>query len=241
MNFFHFCLFVSEVLILGRIRLFFAGLLDFEFPKDFDDKFSFLFVEKINKFIEVERDFENYTFFTFSDFVIEQVINTENSLISTNGIVSVVLSSVDDKFLKKVTAFLLENDLRFDYNKLSLFKFEFLENVDFSVGESNFICVSPIYLKNFPKEGNMFSFLENSLKKNYCIYHNLKKCDLSCEIFTNGDYFKEYVEKSTGNKYDDHYYFLDLYMQGDAELISFAYDAGLGYNTNKGFGMLDLY
>ena len=227
---------------MGRIRLFFKGLVDFEFPADFDDKFSFLFVEKINKFIESEKKFKNYTFFTFSDFVIEQAINTGNSVISTSGIVSVVLSSVDDKFLKKFTSFLLdENDLRFDYNKLPLFKFEFLEDADFSVGESNFICVSPIYLKNFPKEGNLFSFLENSLKKDYCTYHNLKKCDLSCELFTSGDYFKEYVEKSTINKYDDHYYFLDLYMRGDAELISFAYDAGLGYDTNKGFGMLDLY
>ena len=227
---------------MSRVRLFFEGLVDFEFPKDFDDKFSFLFVEKINKFIEDEKGFENFTFFTFSNFVIEQLINTENSFISLNGVVSVVLSSVNEKFLRKFVAFLLDDsNLYFEFNVLSLFKFEFIEDVDFTVGESNFICVSPIYLKNFPKDGNLFSFLERSLKRNYCIYHNLKKCNLFCEIMTNGDYFKEYVDNSTSNKYDDHYYLLDLCILGDEELISFAYDVGLGYDTNKGFGMLDLY
>lgn len=227
---------------MGRIRIFFEGLADFEFPKDFDDKFSFLFVKKINKFLESEKDFEDYTFFTFSDFVIEQVINTEDAYISIDGIVSVVLSSVDEKFLKKFVAFLLdENDLHFGYNELSLFKFEFLESVDFTEGESNFISVSPIYLKNFPNDANLFSFLENSLKRNYCIYHNLKKCNLFCEIVTNGDYFKEYIDDSTSNNYNDHYYLLDLCIYGNEELISFAYDVGLGYDTNKGFGMLDLY
>ena len=60
---------------------------------------------------------------------------------------------------------------------------------------------------------------------------------LKCEITTCGDFFFEKFSDGEGNVF----YLLDLFIEGDGELISFAYDVGLGEDLINGFGMLDLY
>ena len=123
---------------------------------------------------------------------------------------------------------------------MSLIKFDFIENVKFKTDESSFITSSPILLKNFPSDGDIFSFLENLLIYNYCRYYNLSKDEVSCKISTNNHMFQSFADKNDSNPFYD-YFMMDLFIKGDSGLLSFVYDVGLGSNMNKGFGMLDLY
>ena len=225
---------------MARVRLYFRGEKDYSFPKDFDDQLSYGFVNIISDCIKSDDEFSDFEFFTFSDFTLGQFSEYGAFLISLDGIVHVDVSSVSEFFLRRLISYItLRNNFHYNDNYLSFFKFEFFEEVDFSSCESSFICVSPICLLNFSGRG-LFSALENILKNNYCTFHGLKKCDFYCEITTQGDIFQKYVEKSN-SKFNNYFYFLDLLLVGDEELISFAYDGGLGNNTNNGFGMLDLY
>ena len=72
--------------------------------------------------------------------------------------------------------------------------------------------------------------------QDYCEYYNVDYDWLNCEMGTVGDVFRHFVDDLSGD-----FYMMDLFIQADSELISFAYDKGLGDDTHKGFGMLDLY
>ena len=224
--------------MLARARLFFKGSNTFKFSKDYEDILASIFLNKINKFIETEPLFKNFNFFTFSYFIIEQAEEHGTYTISENGIVSVVISSISEEFLRKFIAFLVNgNNLHLKNNTLSLFKFDIFEEVSFDLNESNFITVAPILLKDFPKDVNLFVFLENLLINNYCAYYKLENNTVYCEITTNGDKFQKFIDY----KNNFHYYMLDIVIRGDKGLLSFAYDVGLGEDTHKGCGMLDLY
>ena len=227
---------------LVRARLFFKGLKGFKFPKNYDDLLSSISINKINDFFDYESKFKDFHYFTFSNFVIEQFGQHDESLISLDGILTVVISTIDEGFLRKFISFLVDgNNLYFENNVLSLIKFEFFENPIFDSDGSNFITISPILLKNFPDDGDLFSFLENLLVNDYCEYYNLDKPNVYCQISSHRDNFQKFIDFNTASNFNDYYYMSDLYIIGDERLISFAYDVGLGNNTNKGFGMLDFY
>ena len=81
-----------------RVRLFFKGLKNFRFPKNYDDAFSAMFVREINNFMEYEPKFKNFDYFTFSNFMIDHFEESENVLISLNGIVSVLFQASAKNF-----------------------------------------------------------------------------------------------------------------------------------------------
>ncbi len=227
---------------LVRVKLFFKGLSNFVFPKNYDDIFSSVLVEKINSFSEIETKYIGFDLFTFSNFVIENFNEYNGYFISLDGVLSIVISSISEDFLRILVSYLVDgNPILFENNQLYLVRVEFLENIEFKSNESNFISISPILLKNFPDDADIFSFLENLLINNYCRYYNLNFTTVFCEISTHKEIFQEFIDNDTNSMFNNHYYMLDLYIKGDSSLISFAYDVGLGHNTNFGFGMLELY
>ena len=222
---------------MSRVRLYFKGMEKYPFAKDFDDYLSFVFVSLIDRFIKDNLIWEGFVFYTFSDFVVEREVLYDDLIVSLDGIVSVVVSSVEELFIQDFISFLFDHDLVYQKsNALSLFKFEFMEDVSFTSGEVGFICRTPIFLKKDLTGDDLFSRLEWLLERRYCSFHHCDMSYLKCEITTQGDIFEKY---SSGE--DDVFYLLDLLIKGDEELISFAYDVGLGENSFKGFGMLDLY
>ena len=221
---------------MSRARLYFKGLEEYPFSKDFDDYLSFDFVRLIGSFIKGSVDFKDFVFYTFSDFVVEREVFYDDFVFCLDGIVSVVISSVDELFIKDFISFLFDHDLVYKNNALSLFKFEFIENVSFDLGEAGFVTRSPICLKKDLFGDDLFSRLEWLLEKGYCLFHHCEMSYLKCEITTRGDFFEKYSD-GEGNVF----YLLDLFIEGDEELISFAYDVGLGEDSINGFGMLDLY
>lgn len=229
---------------MSRVRLYFKGLRNFEFPRNYDDMLSYIFVSKIKGFIKDTVDYRDFDFYTFSNFELNNVQSYDKSFISQDGIVSVVVSSVDENFLRDLVSFFVHVVLDLEGNLLSLFKFVFLDDVNRFYGECNFICISPVFLKHFSVNGDMFSYLERSLVDRFCKYNNIREidCDYFCEIRTHGDVFQRYMDyRFEEDNFRDFYYIFDCFIVGDDELIKFAYDAGLGDNTNNGFGMLDLY
>lgn len=218
-----------------RFRLYFKGLVNFKFPKDYDDGLTNEFYSKIQEF-QCQSKFKDFNLFTFSDFEIEHGQFYNDCVISLEGIVSVVISSVDEYFLRELVSFFMGNLLSFEDNELFLFKFYSLKSCDFDLCRSKFISVSPIYLKDSANRNNLFSYLEDKLVQDYCEYYNVDYDWLNCEMGTVGDVFRHFVDDLSGD-----FYMMDLFIQADSELISFAYDKGLGDDTHKGFGMLDLY
>lgn len=229
---------------MPRVRLYFKGLNGFKFPKNYDDIFSSIFINKINSFIDGWSQFKNFNSYTFSDFVIEHYGQSEDDMLySIEGIVSVVISSISEEFLRKFVAFLVDgNDIHFKKNIMHLMRFEFIQNPEFNRGEANFISICPIFLKNYPDDGHLFSYIKKLLINDYCRYYDLNVSNVYCEITTHGDLFQKFIDKDTpSSKFNDCFYMVDLNIVGDEKLISFAYDVGLGNETNLGFGMLDLY
>ena len=134
---------------MSRVRLYFKGLRNFEFPRNYDDKLSYIFVSKIKGFIKDTVDYRDFDFYTFSNFELNNVQSYDKSFVSPDGIVSVVVSSVDEDFLRDLVSFFVHVVLDLEGNLLSLFKFVFLDDVNRFYGECNFICISPVFFKAF--------------------------------------------------------------------------------------------
>ena len=98
-------------------------------------------------------------FIPFSDFVVEREVFYDDFVVSLDGIVSVVISSVDELFIRDFISFLFGHDLFYKNNALSLFKFEFMENVSFTSGVAGFISRAPICLKKDLFGDDLFSRL----------------------------------------------------------------------------------
>ena len=111
---------------MSRVRLYFKGLRNFEFPRNYDDMLFYIFVSKIKGFIKDNMDYEDFDFYTFSNFELNNVQSYDKSFVSQDGIVSVVVSSVDEDFLRDLVSFFFVHVvLDLEGNLLSLFKFVF--------------------------------------------------------------------------------------------------------------------
>lgn len=123
---------------MGRVKVFFKGLPNYRFNSDFDDKFSYLFYDKVMNLFK-ESKFRDFQFFTFSNFTIENSYLFENGFLSKDGIVSFIISSVDDVFLRTlISAFVMGESLIFFDNELKLIKLEFITSPDFKSGKGSF-------------------------------------------------------------------------------------------------------
>ena len=83
---------------MGRIKIYLQGLENYRFGEDFDSKLSYLLFDKINMIFHNSR-FRNFYYYTFSKFNIENPLDLDEN-ISYDGVVSVIISSVNDTFLR---------------------------------------------------------------------------------------------------------------------------------------------
>lgn len=225
---------------MSRVKVHFKGLKDFVFKKDFDDHLSFLFHKKVCEIFK-DTKFNNFEFFTFSNFTIENFINIGDGFLTKDGIISFIISSIDETFLRSlISAFVIGESINFYGNEFFLINLSFLPKPDFHKGFASFVTISPIFLNNCLVTGNLGDILEDILINNYCKYFNLMHCSYSCEFYSRKEHY-DYFQTDIDDLFHDYYYDMDLVIKGDIELISFAYDVGLGNSNNKGFGMLKLY
>lgn len=212
-----------------------------------------------NKIADLElanklHESQSYKFFTFSQINIHDFKMLKDGFLSRNGTIDFLISSPDDYLIKSlVEGFLNELTIDFIGNKLIIQKVELLPVTEFD-NKINVKTLSPI-ISRTQKEVNgemkiwdlspgdhFFKNLENNLINKYKKFNNIEETDKTikiCSEFNNVKRKRISIEKGDKKTYN-RAYMMDLILEGDEDLIKFAYDAGIGEKSAQGFGMIEL-
>lgn len=200
------------------------------FPSDFDDVLASIMHEKLS-FIS-ENYFNNFRYYNFSYFKFDNFYSCDDgSYYSRDGKVSFTLSSVKCSFLRYFIAYLMFYGIKYAKNHLHVVEVILLHDPDFSK-ENTFITISPIQIK---EDENLSDYLKRQLIGNYIDCYEKNYYDSYLKLSA-GQIFDKY---SSGNDLSN-FYIMEVIMEGDEDLIKFAWNTGLGESTYKGFGMLDV-
>lgn len=171
---------------------------------------------------------------------------------SQNGKIDFLISSPDDYLIKSlVEGFLNDLTVNFIGEDLIIEKVELLPVPEFEE-KINVKTLSPI-ISRTKKEidgelktwdlapgDHFFKNLENNLIYKYLEYNDLESTDKKITIYSQMRNVKgKRITIDNGNEQTFHRaYLLDLILEGDKDLLKFAYDAGLGEKSGLGFGMV---
>ena len=130
-------------------------------------------------------------------------------------------------------------------------KIEALKTPDFRE-ISEFKTLSPINIRDSKEidgkvkridlapSDKFFKGIENNLIKKYCIFNNIENTDKKISAYSEMAHVKRKritIPKGPNTTYH-RAYMMDLILEGDTDLIKFAYDVGVGEKNSMGFGML---
>lgn len=193
-------------------------------------------------------------FLLFSQIYIPKRRIVKDGIIAKDGVISFYISSPNDFLIKSlVDGFLEDLEISFQNQKLTIQKIEALKTPEFS-SKSEFKTLAPIIVRT-KKEINgelkiwdlapsdkFFKSLENNLIKKYIKFNNLTKTDKKINIYSDMNFVKrKRISINKGNATTHHRaYMMDLILEGDLDLIEFAYDVGIGEKNSMGFGMIKL-
>lgn len=196
----------------------------------------------------------SYKYFTFSQIHIHNFKIIKDGFLSQNGMIDFLISSSDDYLIKSlVEGFLDDLTVNFIGEDLFVQKVELLPVPDFA-DKINVKTLSPIIVRTKKEiDGNLkvwdlapgdqfFRNLEKNLINKYLKYNDLDETDKKIKIYSEMRNVKsKRISIEKGDKKTFHRaYMMDLILEGDKELLKFAYDAGLGEKSGLGFGMIDL-
>lgn len=143
-------------------------------------------------------------------------------------------------------------EIKFKNEKLIVEKIEDLRTPDFRK-KSEFKTISPINIRDtqevdgktkrvdFAPSDKFFKGIENNLIKKYCIFNDIDTTDKEIKVYSEMANVKRKritIPKGSNTTYP-RVYMMDLILEGDIDLIEFAYDVGLGEKNSMGFGMLE--
>lgn len=210
-----------------------------------------------NKIQDLDFAYELHTsntfkFFNFSQLNIPKRKIVEDGIIAKNGKINFYISSPNDILIKNlVNGFVDDLEIKFQNEKLIVEKIEALKTPDFSE-KSEFKTISPINVRDTQKiDGEMkridlapsdkfFKAIETNLIKKYCIFNSLESTDKRIKAYSEMANVKRkriIIPKGPNTTYH-RAYMMDLILEGDIDLIKFAYDVGLGEKNSMGFGMI---
>lgn len=194
----------------------------------------------------------SFKFFNFSQLNIPKRKIVEDGIISKNGKISFYLSSPNDLLIKNlVSGFVDDLEIKFKNENLIVEKIEALKTPDFSE-KSEFKTLSPINIRDTQEingklkrvdlapSDKFFRGIENNLIKKYCIFNNIENTDKKIKVYSEMANVKRKritIPKGPNTTYH-RAYMMDLILEGDIDLIEFAYDVGLGEKNSMGFGMI---
>lgn len=197
---------------------------------------------------------QSYKYFTFSQINFHKFKLLKSGLASRNGEIDFLISSPDDYLIRSmVDGFLNDLTVNFAGEKLIVEKIELLKLPKFE-NKMNFKTLSPIISRTKKEvDGKMktrdlapgdhfFRNLENNLINKFCKYNDLDKLDKDIKIYSEMRNVKsKRISIEKGEKQTFHRaYMMDLILEGDLDLIKFAYDSGVGEKSAQGFGMVKL-
>ena len=207
-----------------------------------------------NKIADLDLAYELHTsntfkFFNFSQLNIPKRKIVEDGIIARNGKINFYLSSPNDLLIKSlVDGFVDELEIKFKNEKLIVEKIEALKTPEFSE-KSEFKTVSPINIRDINEENKridlapsdkFFKGIENNLIKKYCVFNKINRTDKEIKVYSEmANVKRKRITISKGPNTTYHRaYMMDLILEGDIDLIEFAYDVGVGEKNSMGFGMI---
>lgn len=239
-----------------RLKIILKGKNNFKVPFNYNHILSAIIYNKIAdlNFANELHSSKSFKFFTFSQIYIPKRRIVKDGIIAKDGVISFYISSPNDFLIKSlVDGFLEDLEISFQNQKLTIQKIEALKTPEFS-SKSEFKTLAPIIVRT-KKEINgelkiwdlapsdkFFKSLENNLIKKYIKFNNLTKTDKKINIYSDMNFVKrKRISINKGNATTHHRaYMMDLILEGDLDLIEFAYDVGIGEKNSMGFGMVKL-
>lgn len=234
-----------------RLKINLKGKKNFKVPFNYNHILSSIIY---NKIVDLDFAYELHTsnsfkFFNFSQLNIPKRKIVEDGILSKNGKLNFYLSTPNDLLAKNlVSGFIDDLEIKFRNEKLIVEKIESLRTPDFSE-KSEFKTLSPINIRDVNEENKridlapsdkFFKGIENNLIKKYCVFNDLESTDKKIKVYSEMANVKRKritIPKGPNTTYH-RAYMMDLILEGDVDLIRFAYDVGLGEKNSMGFGMI---
>lgn len=239
-----------------RLEIILKGKNNFKVPFNYNHILSSIIYNKIADldFADELHSSKSFKFFTFSQIYIPKRKIVKDGIIAKDGIISFHISSPNDFLIKSlVDGFLEDLEINFQNQKLRIQKIEALKTPEFS-SKSEFKTLSPIIVRtkkevdgklkvwDLAPSDNFFNSLKKNLIKKYLKFNNLRETDKKINIYSEMNHVKR--KRITINKgtFTTHHraYMMDIILEGDIDLIKFAYDVGIGEKNSMGFGMIKL-
>lgn len=239
-----------------RLEIILKGKNNFKVPFNYNHILSAIIYNKIAdlNFANELHSSKSFKFFTFSQIYIPKRRIVKDGIIAKDGVISFYISSPNDFLIKSlVDGFLEDLEISFQNQKLTIQKIEALNTPEFS-SKSEFKTLAPIIVRtkkeidgelkiwDLAPSDKFFKSLENNLIKKYIKFNNLTKTDKKINIYSDMNFVKrKRISINKGNATTHHRaYMMDLILEGDLDLIEFAYDVGIGEKNSMGFGMIKL-
>lgn len=237
-----------------RIRINLKGKKNLKIPFNYNYVLTSLIYNKISdsEFAEKLHNSNTFKFFTFSQIQFSKKPIIEDGLIAGDGRISFTISSPNTFLIQNLVAgFFAGDEIKLKNNNLKIEKVEILKTPEF-MEKSEFITVSPVIIRtkklingrekiwDMSPCDDFFRGIENNLIKKYCIYNNLEKTDKKIKassVMRNVKRKRIAITRESTVTYH-RAYMMDIILEGDIDLIKFAYDCGIGEKNSMGFGMI---
>ena len=237
-----------------RLKIHLKAKNNFKVPFNYNHIVSSIIYNKIMDldFAQELHSSNTFKFFNFSQLNIPKRKIAEDGIIARNGVINFYLSSPDDLLIKNiVNGFVDDLEVKFQNEKLTVTKIEALKTPDFSE-KSEFKTLSPIIIRDTQERADeikridlapsdkFFKGIENNLVKKYCQFNEIENTDKKINVYSEMANVKRKritIPKGPNTTYH-RAYMMDLILEGDLDLIEFAYDVGLGEKNSMGFGMI---
>lgn len=224
---------------------------NFKVPFNYNHILSSIIYKKIHD-LDLAHELHtsnSFKFFNFSQLNIQNRKLVEDGIISKNGRISFYLSSPNDLLIKNIVNGFVDNlEVKFKNETLLVEKIEALKAPDFKE-KSEFKTLSPINIRDLNENNKridlapsdkFFRGIENNLIKKYCVFNDIESTDKKIKVYSEMANVKRKritIPKGPNTTYH-RAYMMDLVLEGDTDLIEFAYDVGLGEKNSMGFGMI---
>ena len=196
-----------------------------------------------------------FKYFCFSQINISQRQMVDGGFISRNGKINLIISSPDDRLITElVNGIIKKSEINFIGQKLKIFKCEIIKEPEFT-SKMEFITLSPIIVTtkrdvegklrewDLAPSDEFFNGIKNNLIKKYLKFYNLESTDKTIDVYSNMKSVKrKRISINKGKNTTFHRaYLMDIVLEGDIDLIKFAYDCVLCSKNSQGFGLVDIY
>lgn len=212
-----------------------------------------------SKFVDMDffkniHESKSFKFFNFSKLYIRNMKKTNKGLIAKEGKVKFVLSSPNKYFISNIVNGCIENPEfiigknTFLIKKIKPIKMPTLNSKTYVNTLSPIITRTrervngKLKIRDLAPSNHFFRNLEKNLIRKYKIYNKIENTDLKIKISSEMRFVKQkriLIEKNNTKMYN-RCYLMDLILEGDLELIKFAYEVGIGEKNSMGFGMIKI-